>query len=392
MNEEELNPQDNQLNADAETSETELQAQEALNPVESSQSPMPRRRFLKKAATLALGGVATFNWLAACGESPTATAQPTPTVGATATATAAPTAVPATNTAVPPTNTAVPTPVPTNTPVPPTATPAPSPTPAFKPSVFGVLGDIRTAGPKPPQVAYQIIDRLKADNPQAVILVGDIINAGTTAPVVRDQWNNINLAIAALAPGVILPTVGNHETNGIAGVLPYFNEAFPTLPANGPTKYKGLTYSYDNGSVHFVSLTSEHPTQFHYLGDQLDWLESDLKANRQPYTFVFSHDPAFPVGPHTGSSLDAYPKDRDRLWKIMQTYKVTAFICGHEHLYNRSQQGGLTQLVIGTSGSAIYGGYGGEFYHYGVFQVAQEGVAVKVYDSLGKVRDTFTLI
>lgn len=388
-----MNEHEHELNlADPETPEVDqAQEQELVNPVKAGITPIKRRRFLKKAATLALGGVATLNWLAACGESPTATAQPSPTAAPTAIATPTQPPVP-TNTAVPPTATPVPTPVPTATPVPPTATPAPSPTPTFKPLTFAVLGDIRTAGPKPPQVAYQILDRLKADNPQAILLVGDIINAGTTAPVVREQWNNVNLAIAELAPGTILPTVGNHETNGIAGVLPYFTEAFPALPTNGPAKYKGMTYAYDSGSVHFVSLTSEHPTQFHYIGDQLDWLEQDLKANRQPYTFVFSHDPAFPVGPHTGSSLDAYPKDRDRLWKLMQTYKVTAFICGHEHLYNRSQQGGLTQLVIGTSGSAIYGGYGGEFYHYGVFKVAQDGVAVKIFDSLGKVRDTFTLI
>lgn len=380
MNEEPLNP------VDPASPET---VQALIN--EAGITPIKRRRFLKKAAALALGGVATLNWLAACGESaaPTAVATVNPT--ATPTQPLLPTS---TTTPVPPTATPVPTPVPTATLVPPTATPAPTPTPTptFKPLTFGVVGDIRTAGPKPPQVAYQILDRLKAANPQAIILVGDIINAGTTAPVVREQWNNVNQAIAELAPGTILPTVGNHETNGIAGVLPYFNEAFPALPANGPEKYKGMTYAYDAGSVHFVSLTSEHPNQFHYIGDQLDWLEKDLKANQQPFTFVFSHDPAFPVGPHTGSSLDAYPKDRDRLWKLMQTYKVTAFICGHEHLYNRSQQGGLTQLVIGTSGSAIYGGYGGEFYHYGVFNVAQAGVTVKIFDSLGKVRDSFTLI
>jgi hypothetical protein len=358
-------------------------------PEQPAPTPIRRRHFLKKAATLALGSVATLNWLAACGESPTTAPAPTPTTAApTAVPTA--TAVPPTATSVPPTNT--PAPTPTLTPIPPTATPAPTPTPTFTPLTFGVLGDIRTAGPKPPQVAYQILDRIKTDDPKVILLVGDIINAGTTAPVVRDQWNNVNLAIAELTPGIILPTVGNHETNGLPSVLPYFTEAFPALPANGPAKYKGMTYSYDNGSVHFISLTSEHPGQFHYIGDQLDWLEQDLRANKQPYTFVFSHDPAYPVGPHAGSSLDAYPKDRDKFWQLLQTYKVTAYICGHEHLYNRSQQGGLTQLVIGTSGSAIYGGYGGEFYHYGVFDVAEDGVAVKIYDSLGKVRDDFRLI
>lgn len=351
---------------------------------------MGRRRFVRKAAVLAFGGAASLSGLVACGGEEAATPAP---LQATATPepTTAPTATPApppTATAVPPTATAVP---PTATPAP-TATVAPSPTPSFQAVKFGVLGDIRTAGPKPPQVAYGIIDRMKLEQPEAVLLVGDIINAESTAAGVRQQWSNINLAIGGLAPGVILPTVGNHETNGLKTVLPYFNEAFPKLPSNGPEGYKGITYSYDVGSVHFVSITSEHPTRFHFLGEeQLNWLDRDLTANKKPYIFVFSHDPAYPVGPHVGSSLDAYPKDRDLLWRIMIKHKVTAYVCGHEHLYNRSQRSGLTQLVIGTSGSAIYGGYGGEFYHYGVFKATQQGVRVNIYDSLGKERDAFML-
>ena len=359
---------------------------------EEKTAPVGRRRFLKRAGVVAFGGALTLSGLAACGDTPatTPTAVAVNSTSAATTSAALPTTTAAlpTSTALPPTATSAPTAT-----VVPTITPLPSPTPVvFKPIRFGVLGDIRTAGPKPPQVAYAIIDRMKTENPAAVVLVGDIINAETTAQAVREQWNNINLAIAELAPGVILPTVGNHETNGLKSVLPYFNEAFPKLPENGPAGYKGLTYSYDVGSVHFVSITSEHPNRFHALGDdQLTWLEKDLAANKQRYSIVFSHDPAYPVGPHAGSSLDAYPKDRDQLWKIMQTHKVTAYICGHEHLYNRSQQGGLAHLVIGTSGSAIYGGYGGEFYHYGIFDVTEQAINVKIYDNLGKQRDAFSL-
>ena len=357
-----------------------------------------RRRFIKRAAVLAFGGAVSLTGLAACGDTastplalnPTATSLLATATSLPATAEPTSTILPATTTNAAPSPTVAP---PTASPTAaPTATAAPSPTPAFQPIRFGVLGDIRTAGPKPPQVAYGIIEKMKAEQPDAVVLVGDIINAETSAGAVREQWNNVKLAIADLAPGVIMPTVGNHETNGLKSVLPYFVEAFPALPPNGPDGYKGMTYSYNVGSVHFVSITSEHPDRFHFLGEaQMAWLDKDLAANRLPYTFVFSHDPAFPVGPHVGSSLDAYPQDRDRLWKTMQKYKVTAYICGHEHLYNRSEKNGLTHLVIGTSGSAIYGGYGGEFYHYALFTVTQGGVSVKVLDSQGKLRDSFTL-
>lgn len=359
--------------------------------------PIGRRRFLKRAASLMLGGVT----LAACSNS-TPTALP-PSLSPKPPTTTKPTTPPTGTAAAPlPTQTAAP--VPTGTVAPSatvastgtpasTATTAPSPTPTFENVKFGVLGDIRTAGPKPPQVAYNIIEQLKGESYDAVLLVGDIINAESNSGAVRVQWQNINAALNSLAPATILPTVGNHETNGLKAVLPQFNEAFPTLPSNGPPGFKGITYSYEVGSVHFVSITSEHPSRFHYLDpEQLDWLEEDLAANKKPYTFVFSHDPAYPVGPHTGSSLDAFPVQRDRFWRILQTHKVTAYICGHEHLYNRSQKGGLTQLVIGTSGSAIYGGYGGEFYHYASFEVTQTGVNAKVFDSGGKLRDSFNLL
>lgn len=354
-------------------------------------SPQSRRRFIKRAAALALGGATSLSWLAACGEAATPVSLAPTATPTTAAPTATP--VPPTATPVPPTSTPAPTPTPAPTATAtPSPTPMPTPTPRFEPIKFGVLGDIRTAGLKPPQVAYQIIERMKLEKPDAVLLVGDIINAESVAPTVRQQWNNIVEALNSFAPAAMLPTVGNHDTNGLKPVLPLFTEAFPKLPANGPENYKGITYSYDVGSVHFVSITSEHPERFHFLGQaQLDWLERDLTANKKPYTFVFSHDPAYPVGPHVGSALDAYPKDRDRLWSIMKANRVTAYICGHEHLYNRSVKNGVTQLVIGTSGSAIYGGYGGEFYHYAVFTVTRQGIEVAVTDSLGRQRDAFTL-
>jgi hypothetical protein len=191
---------------------------------------------------------------------------------------------------------------------------------------------------------------------------------------------------------MLLPTIGNHDTNYRDGATPLYTQAFPGLPKNGPKDLTGFVYSLDLGPVHFVCLASELPTQPHQHGKvQLEWLEQDLKANKQPYTIVFSHDPAYPVGPHKDSSLDAYPKERDALWKLFVDYKITAYIAGHEHLYNRSIRNGIYHLVIGTSGSYPYGGFGGDYYHYATFNTTADGMQVTIIDEVGKQRDQFTL-
>lgn len=359
-------------------------------------SRVSRRRFLGRAVSLALGGAASLSWLAACGETLTPTAvgvastapasSPVP-----ATATLAPTAVPAT---VPP---ATPTTAPTITPVPATATAAPTATPVpAKPVNLVIFGDIRTAGPKPPPVYYDLVQQATKFKPDAVLLVGDIINAeSSNKAVIRDQWANFREATKPLAPAQLLPTIGNHDTNFVESAEPLYLEAFAAakLPANGPDNYIGHAYSLDVGPVHIVTFGSELPSQPHKIGkQQLAWLEKDLSSNTQPYTLVMSHDPAYPLGPHKGSSLDVYPDDRDALWKLLQKYKVSAYICGHEHLYFRSQRNSVTQIIAGTSGSNLYLGYGGgEFQFYTLLTATDKGLSGKVIDAKGKERDSFNL-
>jgi hypothetical protein len=345
-----------------------------------------RRRFLQKAGGFILAGVG-LGGLAACGEQPTAavpTNTPEPSTATPVPPTATGIPQPAATTSSPVTTTVV---QPTATTMPPTATPQP------RPLSINVYGDIRTAGLKPPPIFDKIFELSKKHNPQVVMLVGDIINADDDNSVVKKQWENHLKPFADAFGNIpVLPTIGNHETNYRKGATPLYLEAFPKLPQNGPEGFKGYVYSIDVGTVHFISLASELPTQPHRLGkEQLSWLEQDLKATRQPYILMVNHDPAYPVGPHKGNSLDAYPDERDAMWKLLVTHNVTAYIAGHEHLYNKSIRNGVPQLIIGTSGSYPYSGWGGDYYHYANFLVTQEGMNVIIIDEVGKERDRFTL-
>jgi hypothetical protein len=273
-------------------------------------------------------------------------------------------------------------------------TPLPTPQPSWR---FVVIGDTRTAGLDPPPVTAQIVEHASQEHPHIVLTVGDMINALDDQDSVREQWRRWRSVMAPLgaqttASPWLLVTPGNHDVQSHAWATDLLVEAFPELPANGPPGFDRRTYRVDYNNVRFISIDSERFNALHQLGDeQLTWLETQLRDNPNRYTIVWSHDPAFPAGPHVGSSLDAYPHDRDRLWVLLKQYHVTAYIAGHEHLYNRSEHDGVTQLIIGASGSYVYQGFGGEFYHYLVGEVTPEGIQVTIHDEQGVIQDQFTL-
>ena len=304
-----------------------------------------------------------------------------------------PTAAVILNTPVPiPTSTRTPTATPTAT-----ITPVPTATPAPQPWRFVVLGDTRPSGPKPPDVTYAIIEQAAQAKPAITLAIGDMIYALDTQAEVRQQWQFWREAVAPLEPSQansrpwLLVTPGNHDIQGHSWATDLLVEAFPELPSNGPADFARRTYAVDYQGVRFISLDSEGG-EIHLLNDaQLDWLERQLRDNPNRYTIVFSHDPAYPVGPHIGSSLDTFPKARDRLWQMLRDYKATAYIAGHEHLYNHQQIAGVDQIIAGTSGSYVYQGYGGEFYHYVVGEVGADAITFVVYDWQGAERDRFVV-
>jgi 3',5'-cyclic-AMP phosphodiesterase len=287
-----------------------------------------------------------------------------------------------------PTDTLVPT-------LPPTLTPEPSATPN-PPWRFVVFGDTRTSGLDPPAMMGQLVELARLHQPAAVIVVGDLVNAMDDKASVREQWKRWRATIAPLGEYAtdpwMLVTPGNHDVQNNAWATDLMAEAFPELPENGPAGLKRLVYRYDIAGVRFISVHSEIFGDQHRIGpDQLTWLETQLQDNPNAYTFVYSHDPAFPIGPHIGSSLDSYPAERDQFWALLKQYGVTAYIAGHEHLYNRQTIDGVVQLIVGTSGSFPYSGFGGDFYHYLFAEVTEDGVLMVVYDSQGQERDRFVL-
>ena len=254
---------------------------------------------------------------------------------------------------------------------------------------LAVIGDVRTSGLRPPPIFFQVAAQLEKDRPEVVLSVGDLINAHQGANP-SAQWTALENAVQQIGAQQFYPCLGNHDTHGSLGALDDFRTAF-SLPGNAPGSLKGIAYSVDVGRVHLVCVSTEYPGAEHSLGDeQLDWLAGDLAQSSAPYVLVFGHDPAFAVGPHVGESLDYDPARRDRFWNILRDAHVTAYFAGHEHLYHRQDYDGLTQMILGSSGSDIDRGFGGEFVGYATIDVSDSNLLVQVLDSQGLQRDTFS--
>ncbi len=177
-------------------------------------------------------------------------------------------------------------------------------------------------------------------------------------------------------------TVGNHEIQNRFDE-DIFRRSFPEMPQNGPDDEKGITYSFEFGKVHFTVVntnrwyygnpadTSDDRRDWHYV-KHLDWIRNDLqkaKQNGAEWLFVLGHDPVFPVGGHLRDCLPNLGKDvklpldsvrlfnfnrRNDFWNLMLNEKVSAYICGHEHLYGRQSVDDMFHLTLGSAGAPLY--------------------------------------
>ncbi len=218
---------------------------------------------------------------------------------------------------------------------------------------------------------------------------GDMVDGNSKYPEKTKQellyWKQIMKPIYD-NPNFIFPkiwvTVGNHEIQHYKDET-NFKSLFQDVYMNGPEDEKGTTYSFDHKNVHFTVIntdrwyygdpedTTDDRRDWHYI-KHLDWVENDLKSARERGVnkiIVIGHEQPFPTGGHLRDGLpnlglnlklplDSVKlksiKDRDIFWDILVKYNVSAYLCGHEHLYSRLSYKGVYQIVAGSAGAPIY--------------------------------------
>ncbi|MEQ1898298.1 MAG: putative Ig domain-containing protein [Vicinamibacterales bacterium] len=145
---------------------------------------------------------------------------------------------------------------------------------------------------------------------------------------------------ATLRQSVLWPTLGNHDgaaANSSTGTGPYYD--IFTLPkqaeAGGIPSGTEAYYSFDRGSIHFVSLES-FETDRSGNGAMLTWLRNDLASTNQKWTIAFWHHPPYSKGSHD-SDVDIEMREmRENALPILEDSGVDLVLTGHSHAYERS--------------------------------------------------------
>jgi 3',5'-cyclic AMP phosphodiesterase CpdA len=262
---------------------------------------------------------------------------------------------------------------------------------------FAILGDTQRFDPSDPAGGLQrSIAVLEKKAPSFLVAIGDLVSScdgGDECESHLSQWKN---ALGRFFPKTYA-IMGNHDRTG-KGKADELWQKFFAFPANGPEGFKELAYSFDFNDAHCVFLDSEKPEEHLIDKVQRDWLEADLAKNDRKFTFVFFHEPAFPVKSKIEEGLDAEPQERDALWKILERHRVTAVFSGHEHIQNHKKIGSIDQFIFGNtdsfdheipSPSSAEFSYQGE--GFGLVTVSKNSAQADFYAVSGELLKTFFL-
>lgn len=175
---------------------------------------------------------------------------------------------------------------------------------------------------------------VEADNPEALILAGDISYTGDYEEdfAAKYQW--------ALDAGVVVPGVGNHDQDVLSAYLAFFDE-----------QVDGKTHTeFTIGSCHFFLYNSD-PREADGINSssvQAGWLRAKMLLSTARWKIVVLHHPPYSSG-STHGSTPAVQLD-------FATWGADLVISGHEHNYERiiDPTTGLTYIVNGLGARSQY--------------------------------------
>jgi tetratricopeptide (TPR) repeat protein/predicted phosphodiesterase len=243
---------------------------------------------------------------------------------------------------------------------------------------FVVMGDTQTGWRHHQQLAPLIA----GENPDFVLHLGDCVDAG-------EQWEQWKLQMfdagaPYLQKAPLWVARGNHDGG------PYF----PILFGRENNPWIGFQF----GDLRVLVLESTYSMGVTSGVKQLAWLEEEFRANSGQWTIVTMHHSLFHTA--TGDTLVGQSNFRPLIEKCSPDFVFN----GHYHKYSR-------QLPIGLPGqkpliNIVSGGAGGgnttpstpspivekvyESFHYCVFQLEGDRMAMEAKDIHGQVFDRMT--
>ena len=246
------------------------------------------------------------------------------------------------------------------------------------------------------------IKKLKVQ-PSFAVVVGDLIQGSKSSKTTLLQFKSFEkLATKYYPESFFFPGVGNHEVvSGKSGETSFAKVFNKFKGKSFLAGYNRSVYYFDKGNSRFFMLNSDHPGEIGKISNrQLAWLKKNINTNSKN-NFFFFHEPAFPTGPHVGSSLDKYPAQRDKLWKIIDASNNPMVFTGHEHFYTRrhiTNSKSVYQVTTGSFGAPLNSAFKDKTgvdvspvsqYHFAVVDIYEKTIDTTVYNLNGKVIDSF---
>lgn len=166
-----------------------------------------------------------------------------------------------------------------------------------------------------------------------------------------DAWMRDIEPLAAYVPYMV--SHGNHES---AQNFNHYTQRFRNMPSNSGTLTfpefgtvpNNWWYSWDDGLVHFVAISTEVYFDYHdMVPEQYRWLEKDLAAvnrSKTPWVVVHGHRPLYCScdedcdAPATTNRMGLQLPDgtfKYGLEQLFYQHGVDFYIAGHEHDYER---------------------------------------------------------
>ncbi len=237
-----------------------------------------------------------------------------------------------------------------------------------------------------------VLDQVKAENPDFVLVPGDLIDGHwwDGPEDVRENAERFYTAWTSRMEDKGLEyyaVVGDHEVGdndwdeAKQRLVPTFKEEFANrlgMPRNGPPGEEGLAWSVEHKNLTLLAVdvfeqdASGTVTQA-VSGTQLAWVRNTLAASTSTHTIVTGHVPVLPTDVRRASSgLTLAGGAGAPLWTVISEGGASLYLAGEMHDISAAQKDGVLQVVHGSQPGAV------EEFNYLVATVSNEGIDLEL--------------
>ena len=263
-----------------------------------------------------------------------------------------------------------------------------------QPYAFAVLGDTEAR----PHINHQLAKLIWDERPAFLLNLGDLTDGGQQGH--KFEWNyEYFLGMDALTGRIpVFSVPGNGESDL------YWYQRYHRYPDLGDA------YTFRYGDVAFFMLNSNRKAEFAPGGRQYEWLRDQLAACDARWKIVGHHHAPYSSDEDDYGDAWSGPSAQGdtavrRIVPLYEEYGVDLVFFGHLHTYQRTlpiragqidRRNGVTYVQGGGGGGnledfaptrAWFSGKTYRGHHYFTVFVSEERLHLRMYDSVGRLRD-----